>query len=96
MLTDILKKLSKTDFGKYAPSSTIRLLFDIQMWLMASQIALVEVFPVDDWGSFSYRIALPDKMAPFFEPEYDRGNEFDSYEKALEAGIFEALNLTEL
>lgn len=96
MLTDILTKLSKTDFVKYPTSSTGRILFDIQMWLIAKRYAVVEVFPIDDWDHWSFRIALEDRVAPFFEPDYEKYQEFENYESALIAGIHEALKHIEL
>lgn len=92
MLTDILKILSQTDFPKSSGSSTGRLLFDIQMWLLSKRV-LVEVAAIDSWDSFRYRIAFEDAMSPFAEPSYDFFNEFQTYEAALEAGIHSALKL---
>lgn len=92
MLTEILKTLSQTDFPKSSGSSTGRLLFDIQMWLLSKRV-LVEVTAIDSWNSFRYRIAFEDAMSPFFEPDYDKFNESQTYEAALEAGIHSALKL---
>lgn len=96
MLTNILTKLSKTDFVKFPTSSTGRILFDIQMWLIATNKAIVEVFPFDDWDHWGFRFVVSNIESPFFEPDYDKLNEFDSYEQALESGIFEALKHIEL
>lgn len=92
MLTEILEILSQTNFPKSSGSSTGKLLFDIQMWLLSKRV-LVEVIVIDSWDSFRYRILFEDAMAPFFEPDYDKFNEFETYESALEAGIHSALKL---
>lgn len=92
MLTEILERLSQTDFPKSSGSSAGRLLFDIQMWLLSKRV-LVEVTAIDSWNSFRYRIVFADEMCPFFEPDYDKFNESQTYESALEAGIHLALKL---
>lgn len=91
MLTTILKKLSKTDFARQSISSTGRLLCDIQSWLRETRQAVISVTPIDDFDSWHFDLLLPDVMTPFFRPEYDLLNEFETYEKALEAGIAAAL-----
>ncbi len=66
-------------------------LYDFQLWLQNEKRALIQVIPIDDWDHWSYRILLPDRMAPFFEPDYDKFNGFPTYELALEAGLLEVL-----
>lgn len=63
----------------------------LQSWLRNKKI-LVEVFPIDSWEGWHYKIYLEDVMSPFYAiPDYFI--EYESYEQDLEAGLLEALNL---
>ncbi len=53
---------------------------------------LFELFPVDSWYRWSYRISMQDIMSPFYIITNDI-IEFTSYEEAREYGILEALKL---
>jgi hypothetical protein len=57
-----------------------------------NQKILIEIFPIDDWNSWSYKISAEDAMAPFFVAvQYDV--EFDDYIKAMNEAISEAFEL---
>lgn len=64
----------------------------LQTWLRRLKI-LVLVNLIDSWDSWKYTILMEDSMSPFFEPEYDKWNEFKTYESALEAGLQDALEM---
>lgn len=65
----------------------------LQKWLREEKRCIVYVTPIDSWDSWKYTILMEDVISPFFEPEYDRFNEYKSYEEALETGLKTALEL---
>lgn len=65
----------------------------LQKWLRDERKVVVSVQPIDSWNSWSYSILMQDEYCPFFEPEYDKFNEFKTYEDALEEGLKVALEL---
>lgn len=46
----------------------------------------IDVYPIDSWDSWSYRIYLEDAMAPFFE-SYRSDSEFQTYMGALKHAV---------
>lgn len=58
---------------------------------LLSQRCLVEVRPIDDWSSWTFRITLEDCMAPMFIA-YESSEEepYKDYETAMKAGISKA------
>lgn len=77
--------MSKGGNGSYDPE-------EIRNWLRHQKV-FVFVRPIDSWDSWNYTILMEDAMSPFFEPDYDKFNEFKTYEEALEAGLKKALEL---
>lgn len=60
--------------------------------ITVSQLTLNKIFvdiqPVDDWTSWSYRVYLEDAMSPFFEAHASpEGCEFETYQIALDSAI---------
>jgi hypothetical protein len=64
----------------------------LQKWLRITHKILVEVFPVDSWNEWHYRIVTEDCMAPFaiVECAGDDG-EWKDHDVAREIGLHEAL-----
>lgn len=89
-ISDILYIINRSDSDGQTTVDIVSnhpgLLSEIQAYLRSERIC-VYVIPVDSRDSWSYRILLEDIMAPFFEPDYDKENEFPTYEHALRNGL---------
>lgn len=88
-----MEKIKFDHLHQSAPSfkgTRISELSRIQNWLRIDKRVLVLVNPIDSWSSWKYSVLMEDKMCPFYEPEYDKFNEFETYEDALEAGLIRA------
>ena len=60
-------------------------------WFL-NQSILIEVFPVDDWDHWTFRIYGKDISSPFYKM-YDGCDEYDTYEQAREQSILKAIEL---
>lgn len=82
----------RNEYIEYHSAPTQSLL---QKWLREEKKVLVLVNPIDTRHSWKYTILMEDTMSPFFEPDYDKFNEYLTYEDALESGLNQALKFLE-
>ena len=61
----------------------------LQKWLRKTNKILVEVIAVDDWDHWIYSVTTEGMMCPFDETPWN-GEEYSTYEEALEAGLQES------
>lgn len=94
---NITKEISIIQYARYHQNEEFKvfpsapLYQQIIDWFRKQKI-LIEIFPIDDWNSWSYKISAEDAMAPFFVAvQYDV--EFDDYTKAMNEAISEAFEL---
>ena len=74
--------------GDYIYAPIWQQVFD---WFL-NQSILIEVFPVDDWDHWSFRIHGKDISCPFYKM-YNERDEYDTYEQAREQSILKAIEL---
>lgn len=60
---------------------------EFKNWLQLNKHALLMVNVIDDWEHWHYIILLPDIPSPFFEPNYNKENEYYTYQEALLEGL---------
>lgn len=59
-----------------------------EFYALLAKKVFIEVRPIDDWDCWTYRVVLPDCMAPMFDASTSV-NEYKSHQEALEAGIID-------
>lgn len=64
----------------------------IQKWLRENNKILVETVAVDDWNHWIYSVTTEGAMCSFNQLPWN-GEEYSSYEEALEHGLQEAIKL---
>ena len=59
-------------------------------WFLERKV-WINIFPIDNWNSWTFDIVMEDCLAPFYTEFDGKELEFSSYEEAREAAILKAI-----
>jgi hypothetical protein len=83
---------SKSMISEYDYKTLAPLYQQVVDWFREKHKILIEVYPLDSWNNFVFKITVEDVMTPFTELRYNEQEHTDYY-KALTNAMIEALKL---